>query len=129
MGRSYQLNPRNLGGDLLCLLAGLLYTFYFIFMSRVRQAMAPFPALALATVASIVPLLLLSLAMGRAYLAAQLDAADRACPDQPGVRPDAADLCPRPALAVGRRNSPARPAGGGGECRLDHLWRAARRRT
>jgi drug/metabolite transporter (DMT)-like permease len=64
MGRSYQLNPSNLGGDLLCLLAGLLYTFYFIFMTRVRRAMAPLPALALATAASILPLLALSLLMG-----------------------------------------------------------------
>ena len=64
MGRSYQLDPRNLGGDLLCLLAGLLYTFYFIFMTRIGRAMAPLPALALATAASILPLLALSLLMG-----------------------------------------------------------------
>ena len=64
MGRSYQLDPRNLGGDLLCLLAGLLYTFYFIFMTRIGRAMVPLPALALATAASILPLLALSLLMG-----------------------------------------------------------------
>jgi len=64
MGRSYQLEPKHLIGDLLCLLAGLLYTFYFIFMARVRRAMAPLPALALATAASILPLLVLSLLMG-----------------------------------------------------------------
>ena len=64
MGRSYQLEPKHLIGDLLCLLAGLLYTFYFIFMARVRRAMAPLPALALATAASILPLLALALLMG-----------------------------------------------------------------
>ncbi|MEN2790059.1 DMT family transporter [Sphingomonas oligophenolica] len=64
MGRSYQLEPRHLVGDLLCLLAGLLYTFYFIFMARVRRAMAPLPALALATSASVLPLLALALVMG-----------------------------------------------------------------
>ncbi|MEO9130806.1 MAG: DMT family transporter [Sphingomonas sp.] len=64
MGRSYQLNPNHLLGDMLCLFAGLLYTVYFIFMSRVRRAMAPLPALALATAASILPLLALSLLMG-----------------------------------------------------------------
>ncbi|MEO7691780.1 MAG: DMT family transporter, partial [Sphingomonas sp.] len=64
MGRSYQLDPRNLGGDLLCLLAGLLYTFYFVFMTRIGRAMVPLPALALATAASILPLLALSLLMG-----------------------------------------------------------------
>ncbi|MDB5703999.1 MAG: EamA family transporter [Sphingomonas bacterium] len=64
MGRSYQLDPRHLVGDMLCLLAGLLYTFYFIFMARIRETMAPFPALAMATGGSIVPLLALALLMG-----------------------------------------------------------------
>lgn len=64
MGRSYQLDPRNLVGDLLCLLAGLLYTFYFIIMLRLRETLAPLPALGLATGASILPLLALALLMG-----------------------------------------------------------------
>ena len=64
MGRSYQLDPRNLFGDLLCLLAGLLYTFYFIVMVRIRETLAPLPALGLATSASILPLLLFALLMG-----------------------------------------------------------------
>lgn len=64
MGRSYSLNPRHLGGDLLCLLAGVLYACYFIFMARARNAMAPLPALALSTLASIAPLLLFALALG-----------------------------------------------------------------
>lgn len=64
MGRSYQLDPRNLVGDLLCLLAGLLYTFYFIIMLRLRETLAPLPALGLATGASILPLLALALVMG-----------------------------------------------------------------
>lgn len=64
MGRSYQLDPRHLGGDLLCLLAGVLYAVYFILMARARETMAPLPALALATLASIVPLLLFSIGLG-----------------------------------------------------------------
>lgn len=64
MGRSYQLDTRNLAGDLLCLLAGLLYTLYFIAMARARAAMAPLPALALSTLASVVPLLLFALMLG-----------------------------------------------------------------
>jgi drug/metabolite transporter (DMT)-like permease len=68
MGRSYELNPRHLAGDLLCLLAGLLYTFYFIFMARVRAVMAPLPALALSTIASSLPLLGFALLFGERVL-------------------------------------------------------------
>ena len=57
VGRSYQLDPRQLAGDLLCLLAGLLYTLYFVMMGRARDVMAPLPALALSTLASSLPLL------------------------------------------------------------------------
>ncbi|WP_375404339.1 DMT family transporter [uncultured Sphingomonas sp.] len=64
MGRSYQLDPRNLTGDLLCLLAGILYTVYFICMARARDTMAPMPALALSTLASVLPLLLFAWVLG-----------------------------------------------------------------
>jgi drug/metabolite transporter (DMT)-like permease len=64
MGRSYELNPRNLTGDLLCLLAGILYTVYFICMARARDTLAPFPALALSTITSILPLLLFAIVAG-----------------------------------------------------------------
>ncbi|MFS0772902.1 DMT family transporter [Sphingomonas sp. 1P08PE] len=58
LGRSYQLDPQNLVGDMLSLTAGLLYTGYFVLMVRVRASMAPLSALALSTIASIVPLFL-----------------------------------------------------------------------
>ncbi|MBW6531176.1 DMT family transporter [Sphingomonas sp. RRHST34] len=64
MGRSYQLDPRQLGGDLLCVCAGVLYAIYFILMSDVRRAMAPLPALALSSAASLLPLLVFALALG-----------------------------------------------------------------
>ncbi len=64
MGRSYQLAPENLIGDLLCLLAGVLYAGYFILMARARTAMAPLPALALSSLAALTPLLLAAVAMG-----------------------------------------------------------------
>jgi len=64
LGRSYELSPEHLGGDLLSLLAGTLYTIYFIIMARARETMAPLPALALATIASILPLLVAAWAMG-----------------------------------------------------------------
>lgn len=68
LGRSYQLDPQHLVGDLLCLLAGLLYTAYFILMARVRAVLAPLPALALSTAASIVPLLCFALLLGEKLL-------------------------------------------------------------
>lgn len=64
LGRSYSLSPQNLIGDLLCLLAGALYTVYFILMTRARQAMTPLSALALCSVVGALPLLLFAMAMG-----------------------------------------------------------------
>ena len=64
LGRSAELSPENLVGDLLCLLAGILYTVYFIAMARVRERMHPLPALALSTLASILPLLVFAFALG-----------------------------------------------------------------
>jgi drug/metabolite transporter (DMT)-like permease len=64
LGRSAELSPQNLVGDLLCLLAGVLYTVYFIAMARVRVGVQPLPALALSTIASILPLLVFAIALG-----------------------------------------------------------------
>ena len=64
LGQSYELSPAHLLGDLLCLLAGILYTGYFIFMARARETMAAVPALAVSTVASIVPLLVMAIMLG-----------------------------------------------------------------
>lgn len=61
MGRSYQLDPRHLGGDLLCVLAGVLYAVYFVLMADVRRVLAPMPALALSSIAALPPMLLFAL--------------------------------------------------------------------
>ena len=70
MGRSYQLAPENFVGDLLCLLAGILYAGYFILMARARATVAPLPALALSSVAATLPLLIAALALGERVLPA-----------------------------------------------------------
>jgi drug/metabolite transporter (DMT)-like permease len=57
MGRSYDLDPRYLVGDLFCLLAGILYTFYLISIDRARATLQPWPVLALSTLAGVLPLL------------------------------------------------------------------------
>ena len=64
LGRSYQLSPEHLVGDLLCLLAGLFYTFYLIALDRARDQVKPLPALTISTLAGIVPLLLFAVATG-----------------------------------------------------------------
>lgn len=64
LGRSYELSPQNLFGDLLCLLAGALYTVYFIMMARARAAMAPLPALAWSSLFGTLPLLVFAWALG-----------------------------------------------------------------
>lgn len=64
VGRSYELSPRYLMGDLLCIGAGLLYTFYLVAMDGVRDRIAPLPALLLSTAIGAPPLLAAALAMG-----------------------------------------------------------------
>lgn len=64
MGRSFQIAPKNLHGDLLCLLAGILYTFYFAAMARAQDRIPAVPALAASTLASLLPLLLFALVLG-----------------------------------------------------------------
>jgi drug/metabolite transporter (DMT)-like permease len=68
LGRSAELSSRNLAGDLFCLLAGVLYAVYFIFMARARDKMAPVPALALSSLATVPPLLILALVLGEQVL-------------------------------------------------------------
>ncbi len=64
MGRSAELSPEHLVGDLLSLLAGVFYALYFIAIARARETLAPLPLLAASTLASAPPLLALALALG-----------------------------------------------------------------
>lgn len=64
LGRSAELSSQHLAGDLFCLLAGVFYAVYFALMARVRATIAPVPALALSSLATIPPLLVIALAMG-----------------------------------------------------------------
>jgi len=64
LGRSYELSPVNLRGDLFCLLAGLFYTFYLVAVDRARRTLPPFPTLFIATAAGALPLLLFAVALG-----------------------------------------------------------------
>jgi drug/metabolite transporter (DMT)-like permease len=64
MGRSYQLSPENLVGDLLCLLAGVFYTIFVVIIARARSTLSAWPLVVLTTLASAVPLLLFAAFMG-----------------------------------------------------------------
>jgi drug/metabolite transporter (DMT)-like permease len=64
MGSSAELSARNVTGDLLTLLAGLLYTGYLIAVQRVRRSLAPLPMLFIASAFGAAMLLPVSLALG-----------------------------------------------------------------
>ena len=64
MGSSAELSARNVRGDLLALLAGLLYTGYLIAVQRVRRSVAPLPMLFIASGFGAAMLLPLSISLG-----------------------------------------------------------------
>ena len=68
MGQSYELSPAYLVGDLLSLLAGVLYTGYVILMQRVRDTLAPWTALSIASLVCVPILLATALALGETVM-------------------------------------------------------------
>jgi drug/metabolite transporter (DMT)-like permease len=52
LGRSYELAPDRLFGDVLCLIAGVAYTGYMIAIDRARARLGTWPTLSLATAVS-----------------------------------------------------------------------------
>lgn len=64
MGRSYELSPAHLIGDLLCLLAGVCYMIFLIFVDRIRGTMGVWSLHAWTTLASAIPLLIMALLLG-----------------------------------------------------------------
>lgn len=64
MSNSYELSPGNFAGDVLTLVAGLLYGGYLIFVERGRMELQPLPLLIIATSFSIPVLFAISLGLG-----------------------------------------------------------------
>ncbi len=64
MSSSYELSPKSLGGDVLTLVAGLLYGGYLIFIDRARTRLDPLPILLLATLFAAPVLLAISTGLG-----------------------------------------------------------------
>jgi drug/metabolite transporter (DMT)-like permease len=71
---SAELSQRNLNGDLLALLAGLLYAGYLIAVERARGTLAPLPLLFLASAFGAAMLLPLSLGLGERIIPADWSA-------------------------------------------------------
>ena len=63
LGRSYELSPDRLVGDLLCLAAGLAYTGYMIAIERARGRLGTWPTLLVATIVAAATLLPAALAI------------------------------------------------------------------
>ncbi len=70
MGGSAELSPRNLKGDLLAMLAGLLYFGYLVCVQRARGALQSLPLLFIASLFGAAMLLPLSLASGERVIPA-----------------------------------------------------------
>lgn len=68
LGRSYELSPQHFLGDLLCIIAGLLFALYLIAMDHARGRIAPWPVLAWSTAGAIPVLLVINLTMGQALV-------------------------------------------------------------
>lgn len=64
MGGSYDLSIANLKGDLLCLLAGILYAAYLLIVQRARGRLDSWSVLGMSSVVSAPALLLCALALG-----------------------------------------------------------------
>ncbi len=64
MGQSLEISPKNLAGDILCLVAGLFYTLYLVLMIRVRATTESFGSLAFASMAAAATLLPVALFLG-----------------------------------------------------------------
>lgn len=70
MGGSYELSILNLQGDLLCLLAGILYTAYLLIVQGARGRLDSWSVLAGSSLASVPVLLLCALALGERVMPA-----------------------------------------------------------
>jgi drug/metabolite transporter (DMT)-like permease len=68
MGASVETSRERLVGDLLCLLAGILYAGYMLAMQRARGSLGPWQTLAISTAAGCLPLLGFASLLGEAIL-------------------------------------------------------------
>ncbi|MGQ0558547.1 MAG: DMT family transporter [Sphingosinicella sp.] len=68
LGGRLEMSWRNFSGDLLALLAGILYFLYLVAVDRARRTMRAWPVLAIATMAGTLPLLAFAAMLGERIL-------------------------------------------------------------
>ena len=68
LGRSFEISPRTLAGDLLCLTAGVFYVLYLIPAQKVRETLGQWTVLSLVSIAAAPVLLFVALASGEPVL-------------------------------------------------------------
>lgn len=68
VGRSAELSRAHLLGDMLCLAAGLCYTGYLVLIAKARTTLPSWTLLSWSTLATILPLLAIALALGERIL-------------------------------------------------------------
>ncbi len=68
VGRSAELSRAHLVGDMLCLAAGLCYTGYLVLIAQARASLPSWTLLSWSTLATILPLLAIALALGERIL-------------------------------------------------------------
>ena len=64
MGRSFEISPATLAGDLFCLLAGVLYAGYLLILQDARKALGNWALLTWSSLGSVPVLLAIALALG-----------------------------------------------------------------
>ena len=64
LGRSFEISPRTLAGDLLCLAAGFFYVLYLIPAQKVREGLGQWTVLSLVSMAAAPVLLAIAVASG-----------------------------------------------------------------
>ena len=64
MGRSFEISPRTLYGDLFCLLAGILYAGYLLILQDARQKLGSWALLTWSSLGSVPVLLAIALTLG-----------------------------------------------------------------
>jgi drug/metabolite transporter (DMT)-like permease len=68
LGRSFEISPQTLAGDLLCLAAGMFYVLYLIPAQRARQGLGQWTVLSLVSIAGAPLLLAIALSVGEPVL-------------------------------------------------------------
>ena len=127
LGRSLEISPRTLGGDLLCVLAGAFYVLYLLPAQAAREWMGQWSVLALVCASGAPGAARDRVGAGRAGPAGcrRMVAGYRPRGDESGRRAGAAGLCAGLFSSAGDRDGAADPARARGDHRVAGVRRDA----